>query len=166
MKIVAVLLFTLIFFCCNPKQKDKKITTEIHQSDVEKVSFYQMEMHVKDPQLLPSQKTFFVLKGEKIYLIVEKYEGGELLNADTLKAISNTDKNKKIIAGISRKDLEKNQVFGTINLADEGAIGITFYLKNGKQFVWKISYFKETLPKEVQPVYEIYENIVKELYEK
>lgn len=157
-KIVAILFFSLVFFSCNSQGKDKKAATEPGQFEIEKIVFYPMEMYVETTESMPVKTTVLIFTDKKIYQVSEKYKGEELISADTLKTISNTDKNKKIVDGIPRKYLKKDQKFGTINVADEGAIGITFYLKNGKQVIWEMSRIKETLANDALPVYEIYSN--------
>lgn len=155
-KIVAVLFFSLIFFSCNSQGKDKKAPAEPEQFKFEKIVFYPIEMYIENTETMPVKTTVLIFTDKKIYQVIEKYKGEELISADTLKTVSNSDKNKKTVDGIPKKYLQKDQKFGTINVADEGAIGITFYLKNGKQVIWEMSRIKETLAKDALPLYEIY----------
>lgn len=163
--IIRLLFFIIFINSCQPHVKN--IILDVDKMVVEEILFYPFSHGLVDnPNELNEDMNIISINNDKAYKIHEKYKDNKLIKTDTVNIIKISLENKKIISNISEKYLHTNQVFGYPNMADDGSLGVTVVLKNGKNIFWELSYRKNQHPKEIQLVYEMYEEVQQKLNKK
>ena len=156
--IVCFSISILLVTCANNQLKEDPVIEQIAQ--ISEVQFYKYSFGlVHDPNELQKNKEFLVVNHKVIHRIKRKYDNIRLIESDTLQTVDCPAKIWNTLNKIPDKYLNKNHVFGSPNMVDEGSLGVTIIFDNDKEIVWELSYYKNQLPKEIQSIYNAYEQI-------
>lgn len=138
-------------------------TSQESQQCIQKISFYQIEMNLENPNNSPSDLMLIEINKDKIYKIYEKYHNENLISADTLKIIPNDSIINKIFQQMPPEYFQDDKSFGYINTADEGALGVTIEYKNGEQIFWTIGIPKKHENNHIKALFDAYNNYRRKL---
>lgn len=159
--IIALTLF--LNFCSKPKITNSKNSVESN-SKIESIVFYNISIFVNNPNEAPDNISTIIVNDKNIFLCQEVYSNNKLLKVDTIKTLQTNTYERKIFTEIPDEYLKKDSRFGDINMADEGSLGVTVNLINDKQVFIELSYQVSSLPKEMQKLLQLKEEIEDRLY--
>ncbi len=117
-------------------------------------------MNVENPNDFQEELIVTEVYDDKIYKLKEYYKNESLISIDTIRTSSNNnsvllEKIQKLSDSFSQKDMS----FGEINIADEGALGITIDFDNHKQIFWEIGFLDKNVDPRIKEIYNLYEEI-------
>ncbi len=164
MKTGLLILFFII--SCNKQNQDSKkklLSNNNQELIIDKVYLYNIAGYVENPNNQIQNLVSTVIQNELVYKVNEKYNGKKLVSSDTIKTIKKSSNVKNIISNIPNKYLMSDQKFGETNVADEGSLGVTIFIKGGKEIFWELSYNENTLPKDIEPFYKMFKNVQDEM---
>lgn len=105
-----------------------------------------------------------IAKEKNIFLCKEKYKNNKLIKVDTIKSVQTNNHEKGVFDKIPDKYLEKDSRLGDINSADEGSLGVTINIKSDKQVFIELSHQITSLPKDIQILYQLNNEVEKRLF--
>ncbi len=148
-----VLVFCLLIFSFNSCSSQKL-------NKIKKVSFYTINMNVENPNNLQNQFIVTEFYKDSIYKLKEFYKDDTLLSVDTIKLVSkNNDALFEKIQNVSDSFSSKDMSFGEVNIADEGALGITITFDNNEQNFWQFGILDKNVDPRIKEIYDYYEAI-------
>lgn len=159
--IIALTLF--LNFCTKHEITNSKNSLESN-SKIESIVFYNISIFVDNPNEAADNISTIIVNDKNIFLCQEVYSNNKLLKVDTIKTLQTNTYERKIFTEIPNQYLEKDSRFGDINMSDEGSLGLTVNLINDKQVFIELSYQVSSLPKKMQKLLQLKEEVEDRLY--
>ena len=159
MRNIASLIIVLItFLSCNQSKNTSQLSSNlISENNIKKIEISEFNSSPKNYNLLKYNCISIEITDSKY--IEYTYQDGVLKNKKNIKTFNNIKDISKIFNNIPIKYLNKNEIFGNPNAADDGGISVLIFLNNNKTVTWTLDYDYELHPKEIKLLIQEYRKI-------